>query len=138
MLQPEVKQKLTKNMELFMADEDKSLTKGIWLDPKKLIDHYLVRSGGILYYQDVRRILVIKMLDLSKKSVEVNDSYTVCQMMHTICQKCGIANYEEYSLAKTNPKEEIIKDKNGIILKKSENLNQLIDKTSWNKLRLVK
>ena len=32
----------------------------------------------------------------------------------------------------------LIKDTNGIILKKSENLNQLIDKTSWNKLRLVK
>ena len=31
----------------------------------------------------------------------------------------------------------LIKDKNGIVLKKSENLNQLIDKTSWNKLRLV-
>ena len=32
----------------------------------------------------------------------------------------------------------LIKDKNGAILKRSENLNQLIDKTSWNKLRLVK
>ena len=32
----------------------------------------------------------------------------------------------------------IIKDKNGNILKKSENLNQLIDKTNWNNLRLVK
>ena len=32
----------------------------------------------------------------------------------------------------------LIKDKNGIILKKSENLNLLINKTSWNKLRLVK
>ena len=32
----------------------------------------------------------------------------------------------------------LIKDKNGLVLKKSENLNQLIDKTSWNKLRLVK
>ena len=32
----------------------------------------------------------------------------------------------------------LIKDKNGIILKKSEDLNQLIDKTSWNKFRLVK
>ena len=30
-----------------------------------------------------------------------------------------------------------IKDRNGQVLKKSENLNQLIDKTSWNKLRLV-
>ena len=32
----------------------------------------------------------------------------------------------------------LIKDKNGNILKKSENLSQLIDKTSWNKLRLIK
>ena len=32
----------------------------------------------------------------------------------------------------------LIKDKNGNILNKSENLNQLIDKTSWNNLRLVK
>ena len=32
----------------------------------------------------------------------------------------------------------LIKDKNGIILKKSEDLNQLINKTSWNKLRSVK
>ena len=32
----------------------------------------------------------------------------------------------------------IIKDKNGNILKKSENLNHLINKTSWNNLRLIK
>ena len=32
----------------------------------------------------------------------------------------------------------LIKDKNGTILKKSENLNRLINKTSWNNLRLVK
>ena len=32
----------------------------------------------------------------------------------------------------------LIKDRNGNILKKSESLNQLINKTSWNKLRLVK
>ena len=32
----------------------------------------------------------------------------------------------------------LIKDKNGHILKKSENLNQLINKTNWNNLRLVK
>tara|TARA_Y100000741_G_C17886062_1_gene409121 strand:+ start:111 stop:455 length:345 start_codon:yes stop_codon:yes gene_type:complete len=32
----------------------------------------------------------------------------------------------------------LIKDKNGNVLKKSENLNQLINKTSWNKLRLIK
>ncbi len=32
----------------------------------------------------------------------------------------------------------LIKDRNGNILKKSENLSKLINKTSWNNLRLVK
>ena len=32
----------------------------------------------------------------------------------------------------------LIKDKNGKVLKKSENLNQLINKTSWNNLRLIR
>ena len=32
----------------------------------------------------------------------------------------------------------LIKDKNGNVLKKSENLNQLINKTSWNNLKLIK
>ena len=32
----------------------------------------------------------------------------------------------------------LIKDKNGKVLKKSENLSQLIDKTSWNNLRIIK
>ena len=31
-----------------------------------------------------------------------------------------------------------IKDKDGTVLKKSENLNQLINKMSWNKLRIIK
>ena len=32
----------------------------------------------------------------------------------------------------------LIKDRNGNILRKSENLDWLIDKISWNKLRLIK
>ena len=32
----------------------------------------------------------------------------------------------------------LIKDKNGNIIKKSESLNQLINRTSWSKLKLVK
>tara|TARA_E500000178_G_scaffold352026_1_gene414501 strand:+ start:1423 stop:1767 length:345 start_codon:yes stop_codon:yes gene_type:complete len=32
----------------------------------------------------------------------------------------------------------LIKDKNGNIIEKSENLNRLIKKTSWNKLKIVK
>ena len=43
----------------------------------------------------------------------------------------------------TVPKEWVahdawIKDKDGKVIKKSENLNQLISKTSWTKLKIVK
>ena len=31
-----------------------------------------------------------------------------------------------------------LKDKNGMVLNKSENLSSLINKTSWNKLKLIK
>ena len=31
-----------------------------------------------------------------------------------------------------------IKDKDGNVIKKSENLNQLISRTSWNKLKIIK
>ena len=37
-----------------------------------------------------------------------------------------------------NNEKYLIKDRNGNILKKSENLDQLIDKTSWSKLKLIK
>ena len=32
----------------------------------------------------------------------------------------------------------LLKDRNGNVVKRSENLSQLIDKTSWNKLKLIK
>ena len=32
----------------------------------------------------------------------------------------------------------LLKDRNGKVLRKSENLKQLIDKTSWNKLKIIK
>ena len=37
-----------------------------------------------------------------------------------------------------NNEKYLIKDRNGNILRKSEDLNNLIDRTSWNKLRIVK
>lgn len=90
-----------------MADDDRDPAKGIWLDQNKPLDHYLLRSGASLFYQDVRRILVVKMLDQSKKSVEVNDAQTVSQMMETICKKLGISNFDEYSLAREISKEQV-------------------------------
>ena len=45
---------------------------------------------------------------------------------------------ENYLMTFSYNEKYFIKDKNGNIIRKSENLNQLINKTSWNKLRLIK
>ena len=48
-------------------------------------------------------------------------------------------SFDVYQRSSTYLNEKfLIKDRNGNILKKSENLNSLINKTSWNKLRLIK
>ena len=56
--------------------------------------------------------------------------------------RAGITAAQDYAQSVLKPRyfneKYLIKDKNGAILKKSENLNQLINKTSWNKLKLVK
>lgn len=115
----EKNQSLLPHMEIFLGDFDSTLNnpsspqhlaqsnaphqicnKGIWLKDDKSLDYYLLRENATIIYQDVRRILVVRMLDNSRKSIEVNDSFTVNQMMETICKKVGLVNFDEYSLAR--------------------------------------
>ncbi|XP_056003983.1 talin-1-like isoform X5 [Ostrea edulis] len=83
---------------LFLADEDPK--KGVWLEPGRTLDYYLLRNGDLLEYKKKMRILRIKTLDGMQKKLQVDDSHTVGQLMVTICTKMGIANHEEYSLVR--------------------------------------
>ncbi|MPC87144.1 Talin-1 [Portunus trituberculatus] len=47
------------------------------------------------------------MLDGSIKTLMVDDSQPVSQLMVVICTKIGIMNHDEYSLVKENEQEEI-------------------------------
>ncbi|XP_069780289.1 talin-1 [Narcine bancroftii] len=89
---------------LFLSDEDPK--KGIWLESGKALDYYMLRNGDTLDYKRKQRPLKIRMLDGSIKTVMVDDSKIVSDMLMTICARIGITNHEEYSLV-----HEIIEEK---------------------------
>ncbi|XP_059845522.1 talin-1 isoform X2 [Hypanus sabinus] len=81
---------------LFLSDEDPK--KGIWLESGKALDYYMLRNGDTLDYKRKQRPLKIRMLDGSIKTVMVDDSKIVSDMLMTICARIGITNHDEYSL----------------------------------------
>uniref|UniRef100_A0A8C7YSS8 Talin 1 n=1 Tax=Oryzias sinensis TaxID=183150 RepID=A0A8C7YSS8_9TELE len=81
---------------LFLSDEDPK--KGIWLEAGKALDYYMLRNGDTLDYKKKQRPLKIRMLDGTVKTVMVDDSKIVSDMLMTICARIGITNYDEYSL----------------------------------------
>ncbi|KAJ3593552.1 hypothetical protein NHX12_005886 [Muraenolepis orangiensis] len=78
---------------LFLSDEDPR--KGIWLESSRTMDYYMLRSGDILEYKKKQRPQKIKMLDGAVKTIMVDDSKTVGELLVTICSRIGITNYEE-------------------------------------------
>uniref|UniRef100_A0AAY4DRD1 Talin 1 n=1 Tax=Denticeps clupeoides TaxID=299321 RepID=A0AAY4DRD1_9TELE len=83
---------------LFLSDEDPK--KGIWLEAAKALDYYMLRNGDTLDYKKKQRPLKIRMLDGTVKTVMVDDSKIVSDMLMTICARIGITNHDEYSLAR--------------------------------------
>ncbi|XP_070547100.1 talin-1-like isoform X3 [Ptychodera flava] len=83
---------------LFLADEDPK--KGVWLEAGRSMEYYLLRSGDLLEYKKKMRPLRAKMLDGAIKTVMIDDSHIVSQIVITICARLGVTNHEEYSLCK--------------------------------------
>ncbi|NWI14370.1 TLN1 protein, partial [Crypturellus soui] len=125
---------------LFLSDEDPK--KGIWLESGKALDYYMLRNGDTMEYKKKQRPLKIRMLDGTVKTVMVDDSKTVTDMLMTICARIGITNYDEYSLVREimeEKKEEVTgtlkKDKTLLRdEKKMEKLKQKLhmdDELNW-------
>ena len=89
---------------LFLADDDPK--KGVWLESGRTLEYYLLRNGDLLEYKRKQRILRVKLLDDSVKTLQVDDSHTVAQLMITICSRIGITNHDEYSLVQDLTDEE--------------------------------
>lgn len=80
---------------LFLSDEDPK--KGVWLDKKHTLEYYLLRNGDLLEYKKKLRILRIRTLDGTVKTMHVDDSVPVGQLMIHICGKMAITNHDEVS-----------------------------------------
>ncbi|XP_042904301.1 talin-2 isoform X1 [Parasteatoda tepidariorum] len=93
----------SKNYGLFLADEDPK--KGVWLEPGRSLEYYLLRNGDLLEYKRKMRTLRIRMLDGTVKTVLVDDSQVVANLMVVICTKIGITNHDEFSLIRDIPDE---------------------------------
>uniref|UniRef100_A0A8C4Y2C7 FERM domain-containing protein n=1 Tax=Gopherus evgoodei TaxID=1825980 RepID=A0A8C4Y2C7_9SAUR len=105
---PEAQMGQPSDFGLFLSDEDPK--KGIWLEAGKALDYYMLRNGDTMEYKKKQRPLKIRMLDGTVKTVMVDDSKTVTDILMTICARIGITNHDEYSLVREmmeEKKEEI-------------------------------
>ncbi|XP_052124986.1 talin-1 isoform X3 [Frankliniella occidentalis] len=89
---------------LFLADED--VKKGVWLEPGRNLEYYILRNGDLLEYRKKLRTLRVRMLDGTLKTMLVDDSQPVANLMVVICTKIGITNHDEYSLVRENMEED--------------------------------
>ncbi|XP_017774741.1 PREDICTED: talin-2 isoform X2 [Nicrophorus vespilloides] len=81
---------------LYMTDD--ATNSGIWLEPARKLEYYILQDGYLLEYRKKMRTLRVKMLDGSVKTMLVDDSQIVQNLMVVICAKIGITNHDEYSL----------------------------------------
>uniref|UniRef100_A0A3B3R7F5 Talin 2b n=1 Tax=Paramormyrops kingsleyae TaxID=1676925 RepID=A0A3B3R7F5_9TELE len=100
---PEAQTGQASDYGLFLSDDDPR--KGIWLESGRTLDYYMLRNGDILEYKKKQRPQKIKMLDGAVKTIMVDDSKTVGELLVTICSRIGITNYEEYSLIQETVEE---------------------------------
>lgn len=93
-----------KEYGLFLTDEDPKKS-GCWLENGKALGYYLLKSGDTLEYRKKLRPLRVRMLDGSVKTVLVDDSQPIANLMVVICTKIGITNHDEFSLVRDLPDE---------------------------------
>jgi talin len=131
---------------LFLPGE--AYGSGAWLEPGKTLDYYLLRNGDTIEYRRKMRILKVRTLDGAHKTMQVDDSQNVTNLMVVICTKmgeyfcsdkcmyfyrylcayvlieesyiryAGITNHDEYSLVRELPEE-------NDIMNRSENYGTL-------------
>ncbi|KAM7533362.1 hypothetical protein Aperf_G00000120428 [Anoplocephala perfoliata] len=78
--------------------EDLDPKHSFWLESSRLLSYYHLQDGMEVVYKSKLRRLVVSTLDGTRKTLQVDDSKTIADLMVTICGKMGITNHEEYSL----------------------------------------
>ena len=73
---------------LFKPDEGS--TTGCWLNEERTLEHYNLKSGDMLQYKSKFRLLRVKTLDESVKTLQVDESQTVTELVKAVCAKIGM------------------------------------------------
>ncbi|CAH8519709.1 unnamed protein product [Schistosoma rodhaini] len=89
---------------IFVPDPDPK--HSFWLDNSRMLSYYHFCDNFEVQYRCKLRLLVIQTMDETRKTLQVDDSKTVSELMFTICAKIGITNYEEYSLIRPSDEDE--------------------------------
>ncbi|XP_014214953.1 talin-2 [Copidosoma floridanum] len=89
---------------LFFVNED--LKKGLWLESGRRLNYYILKNEDVLEYRKKIRYLRVRMLDGTLKTVLVDESQPVANLMVLICTKIGITNHEEYSLVRETAEDQ--------------------------------
>ncbi|GCC33394.1 hypothetical protein chiPu_0011863 [Chiloscyllium punctatum] len=126
---PEAQMGQASDYGLFLSDDDPR--KGIWLESGRTLDYYMLRNGDILEYKKKQRPQKVRMLDGAVKTVMIDDSKTVGELLVPICSRIGITNYEEYSLIQDIIEEK--KEDGTATLKKDRTLHR--DEKKMEKLK---
>jgi talin len=71
-----------------------------WLINSKTLDFYDFKSGDLVEFRKKHRPLKVRMMDNSLKTVLIDESLPVSQLVDAVCRKIGIANPEEYSFCR--------------------------------------
>lgn len=101
-----------KDYGLFLADEDTK--KGVWLEPGRNLEYYILRNGDMIDYRKKIRTLKVQMLDGAVKTMLIDDSQPVANLMVVICTKLGITNHDEYGLVRESNEDEVDNSKSSL------------------------
>ncbi|XP_068624606.1 talin-2-like [Battus philenor] len=99
-----------KDYGLFLTSADDELT-GIWLEGHRTLDYYMLRDGDSLQYLCRTRNLRVRMLDGTEKTMLIDETKCVGDLMMVICDKIGITNYDEYGLCFEDEDEQTQEEK---------------------------
>ncbi|KAL7754362.1 hypothetical protein RI367_000343 [Sorochytrium milnesiophthora] len=70
-----------------------------WLAPTKTLIFYDLKSGDLIEFKKKHRMLRVKLMDETVKTVLIDDSLPAQMLVQSVCAKIGILNADEFSLA---------------------------------------
>ena len=71
-----------------------------WLTNTKTLEFYDLKTGDLLEFKKKHRPLKVRMMDNSLKTVLIDESLSITQLVDAVCRKIGISNPEEYSFCR--------------------------------------